>query len=147
MLANKPKWDFIESSLYLCPFRFILVFGCLVLSVFSTIPAHQEFSSHCLLILVDNTHLHSHTHTAVLVAGKWKGSLLDCDAHTSVTIIRLCLLKRHRRSWQRHCDELAQAAGTKTLFIHCSLEISHALFLSGTCCEKFYNWEILVAES
>uniref|UniRef100_A0A672GKD8 Potassium voltage-gated channel, KQT-like subfamily, member 5a n=1 Tax=Salarias fasciatus TaxID=181472 RepID=A0A672GKD8_SALFA len=30
---------------------FILVFGCLVLSVFSTIPAHQEFSSHCLLIL------------------------------------------------------------------------------------------------
>ncbi|GLD63527.1 potassium voltage-gated channel subfamily KQT member 5-like protein, partial [Lates japonicus] len=31
--------------------RFILVFGCLVLSVFSTIPAHQEFSSHCLLIL------------------------------------------------------------------------------------------------
>ncbi|KAK5604644.1 Potassium voltage-gated channel subfamily KQT member 5 [Crenichthys baileyi] len=31
--------------------HFILVFGCLVLSVFSTIPAHQEFSSHCLLIL------------------------------------------------------------------------------------------------
>ncbi|KAJ4948083.1 hypothetical protein JOQ06_019623 [Pogonophryne albipinna] len=30
---------------------FILVFGCLVLSVFSTIPAHQEFSAHCLLIL------------------------------------------------------------------------------------------------
>ncbi|KAI1894775.1 hypothetical protein AGOR_G00119210 [Albula goreensis] len=30
---------------------FILVFGCLVLSVFSTIPAHQELSSHCLLIL------------------------------------------------------------------------------------------------
>uniref|UniRef100_A0A8C8A0C5 Potassium voltage-gated channel, KQT-like subfamily, member 5b n=1 Tax=Oryzias sinensis TaxID=183150 RepID=A0A8C8A0C5_9TELE len=32
-------------------FRFILVFSCLVLSVFSTIPAHQEFSSYCLLIL------------------------------------------------------------------------------------------------
>uniref|UniRef100_A0A3B5AEF6 Potassium voltage-gated channel subfamily KQT member 5-like n=1 Tax=Stegastes partitus TaxID=144197 RepID=A0A3B5AEF6_9TELE len=32
-------------------FRFILVFSCLVLSVFSTIPAHQDFSSHCLLIL------------------------------------------------------------------------------------------------
>ncbi|KAA8583541.1 hypothetical protein FQN60_014749 [Etheostoma spectabile] len=31
--------------------RFILVFGCLVLSVFSTIPIHQEFSTHCLLIL------------------------------------------------------------------------------------------------
>ncbi|KAJ8389855.1 hypothetical protein AAFF_G00113240 [Aldrovandia affinis] len=30
---------------------FILVFGCLVLSVFSTIPAHQDLSSHCLLIL------------------------------------------------------------------------------------------------
>ncbi|KAM7393589.1 hypothetical protein PAMP_020448 [Pampus punctatissimus] len=30
---------------------FILVFSCLVLSVFSTIPAHQDFSSHCLLIL------------------------------------------------------------------------------------------------
>ncbi|KAG7492822.1 hypothetical protein MATL_G00018730 [Megalops atlanticus] len=31
--------------------KFILVFGCLVLSVFSTIPAHQDLSSHCLLIL------------------------------------------------------------------------------------------------
>ncbi|KAL1005896.1 hypothetical protein UPYG_G00065290 [Umbra pygmaea] len=30
---------------------FVLVFGCLVLSVFSTIPTHQDFSSHCLLIL------------------------------------------------------------------------------------------------
>uniref|UniRef100_A0A3Q1EAC7 Potassium voltage-gated channel, KQT-like subfamily, member 5b n=1 Tax=Acanthochromis polyacanthus TaxID=80966 RepID=A0A3Q1EAC7_9TELE len=30
---------------------FILVFSCLVLSVYSTIPAHQDFSSHCLLIL------------------------------------------------------------------------------------------------
>lgn len=36
------------------PFRFILVFSCLVLSVFSTIPAHQDFSSYCLLILVRN---------------------------------------------------------------------------------------------
>lgn len=33
-------------------FRFILVFSCLVLSVFSTIPPHQDFSSYCLLILV-----------------------------------------------------------------------------------------------
>uniref|UniRef100_A0A3P8P3T7 Potassium voltage-gated channel, KQT-like subfamily, member 5b n=1 Tax=Astatotilapia calliptera TaxID=8154 RepID=A0A3P8P3T7_ASTCA len=32
-------------------FVFVLVFSCLVLSVFSTIPAHQEFSSYCLLIL------------------------------------------------------------------------------------------------
>ncbi|KPP61613.1 hypothetical protein Z043_120268 [Scleropages formosus] len=31
--------------------RFILVFGCLVLSVLSTIPAYQDVSSHCLLIL------------------------------------------------------------------------------------------------
>ncbi|XP_061881942.1 potassium voltage-gated channel subfamily KQT member 5-like [Entelurus aequoreus] len=31
--------------------RFVLVFSCLVLSVFSTIPAHQDFSSECLLIL------------------------------------------------------------------------------------------------
>lgn len=35
-------------------FRFVLVFSCLVLSVFSTIPAHQDFSSYCLLILVRN---------------------------------------------------------------------------------------------
>uniref|UniRef100_A0A673BKA9 Potassium voltage-gated channel, KQT-like subfamily, member 5b n=1 Tax=Sphaeramia orbicularis TaxID=375764 RepID=A0A673BKA9_9TELE len=34
-----------------CCCRFILVFSCLVLSVFSTIPAHQDFSSYCLLIL------------------------------------------------------------------------------------------------
>uniref|UniRef100_A0A3Q3EVW8 Potassium voltage-gated channel, KQT-like subfamily, member 5b n=1 Tax=Labrus bergylta TaxID=56723 RepID=A0A3Q3EVW8_9LABR len=31
--------------------QFVLVFSCLVLSVFSTIPAHQDFSSYCLLIL------------------------------------------------------------------------------------------------
>uniref|UniRef100_A0A3Q1IL61 Potassium voltage-gated channel, KQT-like subfamily, member 5a n=1 Tax=Anabas testudineus TaxID=64144 RepID=A0A3Q1IL61_ANATE len=37
--------------LFTLHFTFILVFGCLVLSVFSTIPAHQEFTSHCLLIL------------------------------------------------------------------------------------------------
>ncbi|CAB1427413.1 unnamed protein product [Pleuronectes platessa] len=45
---------FIQEKLldsFLFSLQFILVFGCLVLSVFSTIPAHQEFSSHCLLIL------------------------------------------------------------------------------------------------
>lgn len=46
----------VVSMFCLCviSFRFILVFSCLVLSVFSTIPAHQDFSSHCLLILVRN---------------------------------------------------------------------------------------------
>ncbi|KAG9350525.1 hypothetical protein JZ751_026891 [Albula glossodonta] len=40
------------SNLHLsCSVVFILVFGCLVLSVLSTIPAHQDLSSHCLLIL------------------------------------------------------------------------------------------------
>ncbi|MCJ8730525.1 hypothetical protein PDJAM_G00185440 [Pangasius djambal] len=33
------------------PGSFILVFGCLVLSVFSTIPDHMDLSNHCLLIL------------------------------------------------------------------------------------------------
>lgn len=42
----------ILFSLHVVVFRFILVFSCLVLSVFSTIPAHQDFSSYCLLILV-----------------------------------------------------------------------------------------------
>ncbi len=32
--------------------RFVLVFGCLVLSVFSTIPDHLEMASQNLLILV-----------------------------------------------------------------------------------------------
>uniref|UniRef100_A0A8C1ARZ9 Potassium voltage-gated channel subfamily Q member 5 n=1 Tax=Cyprinus carpio carpio TaxID=630221 RepID=A0A8C1ARZ9_CYPCA len=36
---------------FLFPGRFTLVFGCLVLSVFSTIPAHMDLSNHCLLIL------------------------------------------------------------------------------------------------
>uniref|UniRef100_A0A8C2G557 Potassium voltage-gated channel, KQT-like subfamily, member 5a n=1 Tax=Cyprinus carpio TaxID=7962 RepID=A0A8C2G557_CYPCA len=36
---------------YLFIGRFTLVFGCLVLSVFSTIPAHMDLSNHCLLIL------------------------------------------------------------------------------------------------
>uniref|UniRef100_A0A8C4EYQ3 Potassium voltage-gated channel, KQT-like subfamily, member 5a n=1 Tax=Dicentrarchus labrax TaxID=13489 RepID=A0A8C4EYQ3_DICLA len=40
-----------QLCVFVCFCVFILVFGCLVLSVFSTIPAHQEFSSHCLLIL------------------------------------------------------------------------------------------------
>ncbi|KAK2824555.1 hypothetical protein Q5P01_021730 [Channa striata] len=43
--------DILCVCVCVCRYRFILVFGCLVLSVFSTIPAHQEFSSHCLLIL------------------------------------------------------------------------------------------------
>ncbi|KAF5910117.1 potassium voltage-gated channel subfamily KQT member 5 [Clarias magur] len=34
-----------------CLSSFILVFGCLVLSVFSTIPDHMDLSNHCLLIL------------------------------------------------------------------------------------------------
>ena len=46
----RSRCDFLPVFL-LC-FRFILVFSCLVLSVFSTIPAHQDFSSYCLLILV-----------------------------------------------------------------------------------------------
>uniref|UniRef100_A0A8C9XYP3 Potassium voltage-gated channel subfamily Q member 5 n=1 Tax=Sander lucioperca TaxID=283035 RepID=A0A8C9XYP3_SANLU len=46
VLERPREWAFIYHA-----FVFILVFGCLVLSVFSTIPAHQEFSTHCLLIL------------------------------------------------------------------------------------------------
>ncbi|CAJ1066707.1 potassium voltage-gated channel subfamily KQT member 5 isoform X2 [Xyrichtys novacula] len=46
VLERPREWAFIYHA-----FVFMLVFGCLVLSVFSTIPAHQEFSSHCLLIL------------------------------------------------------------------------------------------------
>uniref|UniRef100_A0A3P8ZIC5 Potassium voltage-gated channel, KQT-like subfamily, member 5b n=1 Tax=Esox lucius TaxID=8010 RepID=A0A3P8ZIC5_ESOLU len=46
VLERPRAWAFIYHA-----FVFILVFGCLVLSVFSTIPAHQDFSSRCLLIL------------------------------------------------------------------------------------------------
>uniref|UniRef100_A0A7N6FF42 Potassium voltage-gated channel, KQT-like subfamily, member 5a n=1 Tax=Anabas testudineus TaxID=64144 RepID=A0A7N6FF42_ANATE len=46
VLERPREWAFVYHA-----FVFILVFGCLVLSVFSTIPAHQEFTSHCLLIL------------------------------------------------------------------------------------------------
>ncbi|XP_033991741.1 potassium voltage-gated channel subfamily KQT member 5-like, partial [Trematomus bernacchii] len=46
VLERPREWAFVYHA-----FVFILVFGCLVLSVFSTIPAHQEFSAHCLLIL------------------------------------------------------------------------------------------------
>lgn len=44
----------IKTFLFVCFFlnRFVLVFGCLVLSVFSTIPEHQEMSSRALFILV-----------------------------------------------------------------------------------------------
>uniref|UniRef100_A0A667XID9 Potassium voltage-gated channel subfamily Q member 5 n=1 Tax=Myripristis murdjan TaxID=586833 RepID=A0A667XID9_9TELE len=46
VLERPREWAFVYHA-----FVFILVFGCLVLSVFSTIPAHQDLSSHCLLIL------------------------------------------------------------------------------------------------
>ncbi|KAM9364992.1 potassium voltage-gated channel subfamily KQT member 5 [Pholidichthys leucotaenia] len=46
VLERPREWAFVYHA-----FVFILVFGCLVLSVFSTMPAHQEFSSYCLLIL------------------------------------------------------------------------------------------------
>ncbi|XP_057698692.1 potassium voltage-gated channel subfamily KQT member 5-like isoform X1 [Corythoichthys intestinalis] len=46
VLERPRAWAFIYHA-----FVFILVFSCLVLSVFSTIPAHQDSSSYCLLIL------------------------------------------------------------------------------------------------
>ncbi|KAK7140251.1 hypothetical protein R3I94_012763 [Phoxinus phoxinus] len=46
VLERPRAWAFIYHA-----FVFTLVFGCLVLSVFSTIPAHVDLSSHCLLIL------------------------------------------------------------------------------------------------
>uniref|UniRef100_A0A8C9Z5K9 Potassium voltage-gated channel, KQT-like subfamily, member 5b n=1 Tax=Sander lucioperca TaxID=283035 RepID=A0A8C9Z5K9_SANLU len=46
VLERPRTWAFIYHA-----FVFILVFSCLVLSVFSTIPDHQVFSSYCLLIL------------------------------------------------------------------------------------------------
>ncbi|XP_048060933.1 potassium voltage-gated channel subfamily KQT member 5 isoform X7 [Megalobrama amblycephala] len=46
VLERPRAWAFIYHA-----FVFTLVFGCLVLSVFSTIPAHMDLSNHCLLIL------------------------------------------------------------------------------------------------
>ncbi|KAM7009971.1 potassium voltage-gated channel subfamily KQT member 5 isoform 8-T8 [Tautogolabrus adspersus] len=46
VLERPRTWAFIYHA-----FVFVLVFSCLVLSVFSTIPTHQDFSSYCLLIL------------------------------------------------------------------------------------------------
>lgn len=46
VLERPRAWSFIYHA-----FVFVLVFGCLVLSVLSTIPAQQEFASDCLLIL------------------------------------------------------------------------------------------------
>lgn len=38
----------------LSPCRFLLVFSCLVLSVFSTIQEHQKLANQCLFILVSD---------------------------------------------------------------------------------------------
>uniref|UniRef100_A0A673H0M1 Potassium voltage-gated channel, KQT-like subfamily, member 5b n=1 Tax=Sinocyclocheilus rhinocerous TaxID=307959 RepID=A0A673H0M1_9TELE len=46
VLERPRSWAFIYHA-----FVFVLVFGCLVLSVFSTIPDHQEMASRSLLIL------------------------------------------------------------------------------------------------
>ncbi|XP_076831258.1 potassium voltage-gated channel subfamily KQT member 5 isoform X2 [Brachyhypopomus gauderio] len=46
VLERPRAWAFVYHA-----FVFILVFGCLVLSVFSTIPAHTDVSNHCLFIL------------------------------------------------------------------------------------------------
>lgn len=40
--------------LTLSPCRFLLVFSCLVLSVFSTIQEHQKLANQCLFILVSD---------------------------------------------------------------------------------------------
>lgn len=45
-------WLSLCPSLPLCPCRFLLVFSCLVLSVFSTIQEHQKLANECLFILV-----------------------------------------------------------------------------------------------
>lgn len=145
--ANKPKWELI-NSLYLCPFRFILVFGCLVLSVFSTIPAHQEFSSHCLLILVDNTHLCSYTHTHSS-AGCWEMKRIPVGLWHSHT----------RDNNQALFTEVPQEVKTEALWwtstTSWNKNIIHSLFFRNHTCTfparkllwKFYNWEILVSES
>ncbi|XP_051946126.1 potassium voltage-gated channel subfamily KQT member 5-like isoform X2 [Xyrauchen texanus] len=46
VLERPRAWAFVYHA-----FVFTLVFGCLVLSVFSTIPTHMELSNHCLFIL------------------------------------------------------------------------------------------------
>ncbi|XP_052007471.1 potassium voltage-gated channel subfamily KQT member 5-like isoform X2 [Xyrauchen texanus] len=46
VLERPRAWAFVYHA-----FVFTLVFGCLVLSVFSTIPAHAQLSNHCLFIL------------------------------------------------------------------------------------------------
>ncbi|XP_057197846.1 potassium voltage-gated channel subfamily KQT member 5 isoform X10 [Triplophysa rosa] len=46
VLERPRAWAFVYHA-----FVFTLVFGCLVLSVFSTIPVHMELSNHCLIIL------------------------------------------------------------------------------------------------
>ncbi|XP_034742207.1 potassium voltage-gated channel subfamily KQT member 5-like isoform X6 [Etheostoma cragini] len=53
VLERPRTWAFIYHA-----FVFILVFSCLVLSVFSTIPDHQVFASNCLLILDTRLNLH-----------------------------------------------------------------------------------------
>ena len=45
-----------QISLFLLFYSFLLVFGCLILSVFSTIPEHTKLASSCLLILVSETY-------------------------------------------------------------------------------------------
>nr|XP_033791955.1 potassium voltage-gated channel subfamily KQT member 5 isoform X3 [Geotrypetes seraphini] len=46
-VLERPRgWAFIYHA-----FVFLLVFSCLILSVFSTIPEHQNLASHCLFIL------------------------------------------------------------------------------------------------
>ncbi|XP_070306261.1 potassium voltage-gated channel subfamily KQT member 5 isoform X1 [Odocoileus virginianus] len=47
-VLERPRgWAFVYHA-----FVFLLVFGCLILSVFSTIPEHTKLASSCLLILV-----------------------------------------------------------------------------------------------
>uniref|UniRef100_A0A8C1I5E9 Potassium voltage-gated channel, KQT-like subfamily, member 5a n=1 Tax=Cyprinus carpio TaxID=7962 RepID=A0A8C1I5E9_CYPCA len=55
MKSHRTGYSCFSSITNIFPYlfigRFTLVFGCLVLSVFSTIPAHMDLSNHCLLIL------------------------------------------------------------------------------------------------
>ncbi|KAK7930719.1 hypothetical protein WMY93_007114 [Mugilogobius chulae] len=98
--------------------RFILVFSCLVLSVFSTIPPHQDSSSYSLLILNSGARHSRKQH------GLCRAHLTLCPRHTQDVGYRL-----HEREEER-----------VVMIVVFGLEYIIRIWSAGCCC-RYRGWQ------
>lgn len=79
-------------SCVIMSFSFLLVFSCLVLSVFSTIPEHQKFANQGLFILVRPLPAHMTTSASIFLPCPFIHSVSLAAAHLYVLALVLTCL-------------------------------------------------------